>query len=554
MWNVGAFAVWGKSGTLDLAVALGRRKQVSRSDRTIENLCLGEQRFKVVATQPNFKVTKQGEKTCNAGFGARMLWGVSGFRADVFRNCCHNEAVSLDGRVGKMLPQHMPGMQEKVAAEWKQLMKVAYPVITSNVKQANVKIPFLEWSSSFPPAKREMFKALKTNGYEAPFKPVASSFIKQELVLRPDVVDAVVKDPRMIQGCPPELSLECGPYVRVAAKQLRKGMKPRKWNPGDLDRGRHFVYTCGMTAEGMGYAYAEAIRLIESLCGENERVVVLEDDQSRYDEHITEAAFNCANRLHGRLLPRHVARFLKRSNSKGRTSLGTKYSVPYTMQSGWPDTSYTDSLLNMAMKLYIHGPGRKWISIICGDDSVTITTNKELAAIGGVEGITAKYAMLGMEVEAVVRDTPDLAEFCSARFFPVKEDYILFPKTGKFFGRMGWDMTNRTSENELAWGRGVLNTLIEFGKVDPVVAALARSVGRQLGSGRVIEDADSEWKLHVVGNRKVPKSDVYYYYLLHYNYSAHDVDSLIGYLDNDNFKLFEPNSSPLIQGLVEADC
>jgi hypothetical protein len=543
----------------------GALLELSNSEtRTVPNLvvsdlCCEHARMKTVKIQPDFKVTREPETRCTAGFGAQAAWGVKGLYADVMRTCHHNETKSLNARVGKLLPQHEPAVAAAVAAEWKKVTELTLPIFAKNVKKTTLPIPFEEWIKTFPPAKREMYTNLVATNACVPQKLQASSFVKKELVLREEEEIALVKDPRMIQGCPPELSLHTGPYIRRAAKNLKEGMKPQHYDPQMLAQGKHFIYTCGMTAEGVGASFTKALAAIEGLCGPGERVVVLEDDQSRFDLHITGPAFEHLHQLNLLLLPKKVARFLRRTDkSTGRTMLGCRYSVPYTMQSGWPDTSYGDSICNESMKLYVHRPGRKWISIICGDDSVTVTTDQEIEALGGPDEIVRVYAKLGMEVEVCLRSQEEYAEFCSARFYQVKGKYIMFPKPGKMIARLGWDMQKRTAGNQAAWARGVVETMAHYGQIDPLLNALSRSLKRQLGMGKVIKEDWNEYK-HMLDARPAaasklaPMSDVYYYYACHYGFSAEEVDRAVALLDSDIVRLHELCDHPLIVALCRSD-
>lgn len=522
----------------------------------VGDLCCEHARMKTVKIQPDFKIARDPETRCNPGFGARAAWGIKGLYADVMRTCHHNEVISLNARVGKLLPQHDPVVAATVEAEWVKVSELTIPIFAKNVKKVTLPMPFEEWIKTFPPAKREMYQELRAINAVVPSKLQASSFVKKELVLREQEEIALTKDPRMIQGCPPELSLHTGPYIRRAAKQLKKGMKPKHWDPSMLAEGKHFIYTCGMSAEGVGASFSKALTLIQSICGPGERVVVLEDDQSRFDLHITGAAFAHLHRLNQVLLPRKVARFLKRtSKSTGRTMLGCRYSVPYTMQSGWPDTSYGDSICNESMKLYIHRPGRKWVSIICGDDSVTVTTDQEIQALGGPDMIVAGYAKLGMEVDVQLRTQEEYAEFCSARFYQVNGVYVMMPKPGKMIAKLGWDMRNRSASNQLAWARGVVQTMAYYGRIDPLLEALARSLKRQLGEGKVIVEEENEYKHRLNTHQKsvINMSDVYFYYATHYNFTADDVDRAIELLNNDTVKIFELCDHPLLVALCKSD-
>jgi len=352
----------------------------------------------------------------------------------------------------------------------------------------------------------------------------AKSFIKREIAVK-DKEDPTFKDPRWIQGCPPELSARVGPYLRRWAKKLRNKLRPK--DRADVAAGKQIFYTCGLDAIKVGEAYAFAIATVSGMMADGERLVVLEDDQSRFDLHLTQGAFGFLDRVYRRFLPKKIASALRRSHkSTGTSSLGTKYSVPYTMQSGWPDTSIGDTLANAAMKFQIHGIGARWISIICGDDSVTVTIDTEIAKLGGLAGIERAYAEFGTEIEAKLSYEPMDAEFCSGRFYPVNHSYVLMPKPGRILSKICWDQHVRSKTNRLAWLRGIANTMLEYGKVDPLMFSLGHMLAAQTGNGKVIMKRN-EYKYYVTGEIvHPPMCDVYFYYDHHYALSATDVDEL----------------------------
>jgi hypothetical protein len=287
------------------------------------------------------------------------------------------------------------------------------------------------WLSSFPARKRNIFLRLREEIFLPIPKPenlTASSFNKKEkkVVELATLGELTHSAPRFIQGCPPELSAYVGPHIRRLAKNVHNGLKPRGDFVQDILAGRQVVYTCGLSNEAIGGYFSRAIIALESMCSAGERVVFVEDDQSRFDLHMGQGAFELIDFFYQRTLTHKIRRALRRTEkSKGRTSLGTQYSVPYTMQSGWPDTSCADTLVNACLKHYVHGTGRKWVSIICGDDSVTITTDRELKRLGGDPGIIAVYEGLGLEVVLKSTYDPMAVEFCSARFMPCELTYIL---------------------------------------------------------------------------------------------------------------------------------
>lgn len=552
LWNLSigviesawALSLWGNKKNV--------RDVVSLNDVTA-SICCEEHGLRPCPVQDGF-TCKLGEHRCEPGFGARRAFGVLGYVGTVFGQCSHNIWIGLTERVGKKLPLHTSqSKQSAVLGEWRRLRKAVGGHMDQRVRRVKKKVTWMKWVHGFIPRKRDMLIRLKDTGYEI-CRATASSFIKAEIALKYEH-DMKFKAPRVIQGCDPWLSIETGPWVRNFAKELRDGLGPMEWDDleeQDIINGRQIYYTCGRNSEDVGRAFSQGLEVIGRMCGDGEHVVIVEDDQSRFDLHLTEGPFAFLNWFYIRKLPRKVARMLKRGDSVGRFSNGTKYGIPYTMQSGWPDTSAGDTAANAAMKFYIHGVGRKWFSIICGDDSVTVTTNLEIKRIGGLDNIVAKYADLGMEVEASQTRDPLEVGFCSGRFQPVGEGYILVSKVGKMVAKLGWDMVDRNSVGQKAWVRGIAATCVQMGGLDPLMASLAEGLKNCVGDGKVIVQQGWEHKLKLSEEHKVDWDNYLLYVDKHYGLCERDVVELCAILRKVEIgRVFD---DPRLISMAEKDC
>lgn len=553
-WNLYCFYGMGSTDMMldALEMTLLARKSTYRK---YYDTCLEHNPIKAVETQDGY-TRVQHDECCNPKFGCTRVLGVQGVEVVIHRQCTHNEEISMDGRVGKKLPYHVnPAQMARVKGKWKNTIKNITPILVGKIERVTRPIPYEQWCSTFKPAKRDIFLNLKREGYVVPSLPKARSFLKRELALRKTHGRGIAKekDPRFIQGCPIELSASVGPYVRKLAKKTRKGLKPTGYTPAEVRSGKQIIYTCGLSNEGIGEALTNSVDCITQMLDNDEQVIFLEDDQSRFDLHLTEGPFKFLKSIYMRLLPRKVARQLKRTDkSKGTSVLGTKYTVPYTMQSGWPDTSLGDTLVNAAMKTEIHGSGGKWISIICGDDSITVTTDKEMARLGGTAGLEAAYAEYGMEVEAKTSLNPLEVEFCSARFMPCGEGFILAPKTGKLIARLLHDMVDRTDKQQLAWVRGITQTLVHLGTNDPLLCALASGLARATGEGEVIKKAWDGYERWSDGTKIASENDILVYYDHNYGLNAKDVTELTQILSG--LKLGDDFTDARIVSMAMTDC
>jgi hypothetical protein len=493
---------------------------------TQQTVCLDDVKMKQFPTQSEFKV-RPGQYECTDKDGPFGAWGISGYVATVFRGCTHNEIISMNGRVGKALPMHKtPEALEAVNQAWRAISNRQLPFFKKRCPRPMHPMDFDVWCGTFPPTRRDALLRIRDECKEMP-RLTASSFIKKEIAVK-DAGSPIFKDPRFIQGCPLELSAAVGPWLRRWTKMVRNRLRPTYYMPCDVLAGKQIIYTCGLSCEDIGKAFENSINCIEQMLEPGDQLVFIEDDQSRFDEHMGQGPFKFfLEKLYKSRLPRRVARLLKRGKSVGVSNLGTKYSVPYTMQSGWPDTSVGDTLVNAAMKRDIHGAGRPWISIICGDDSVTVTTRNELARLGGEQGIIDKYSALGMEVEVKTSSDPLVVEFCSGRFYPANGTYVLMPKTGRILSKICWDMQDRNAMGRKAWLRSIAITLRAYGSIDPLFRALSEVLQQHCGEGRILADRVNEYKAWMQGDLSASWLDVCQYYHTHYQLNESQVNECI---------------------------
>jgi len=537
VWN--AYCLWkGNRGDQLSVVAAQENPEVHAE--VYSDTCL-DGSVAACPTQEGFTFTL-GEKTCVPKFGLRCCMRIGGVYQQVLRQCSCNQWIGLTQRVGKCLPMHKDKpAEEAVFRKWKSLRSTT-DYLCGALGRIRNPMRYKTWLARYTGPRRRFFAAMKATLNVTPGKFIAKSFIKREksrgILGQPGKIGA----PRVIQGCPEILTHLTGQWCVPLAKRMHDRL--------GVDGG-HIVYTCGMTGEQIGAEFGKAIDEVR-LSSASGRVVIVEDDQSRFDLHLGRGAFSFLDEVYHRLLPKRVARYLQRKRSQGVLCGGTKYSVPYTMQSGWPDTSLGDTLVNAAMKLYIHGVGRPWRSIICGDDSVTITTAEEVARLGGKNYFLDQYASFGMEVTFDIRDDPLDVGFCSGRFMPHHSSYLLVPKIGKMLGGIYWDTENRGPRDRLAWVRSVSDSVCQFGQVDPIGLGLGLSMRASVGDGKVLELIANQYSYRARYDSTTDMFGVYVYYDHHYGFSPGMVDDAVAATRLCVYGATVRH--PLLVHLAETDC
>jgi hypothetical protein len=485
---------------------------------------------------PNAGLVHVASPHCEPTFGVRCWWGVAQYEPTTYRSCFCNNMWALKERVLKALPRHTDtSLPPLIKRQWRVTSAIFLAWITILLKPIVAPTPYDDWVGRFNGNKLKLLGAVKAAGHGLHgIQPFAKSFVKTCEKATRYTFDIVLKAPRLIQGCPMPFTVYLGPWLHRLAKRFRRRIKPT-WDDTDFQAGRHIVYTSGLDASEIGSSFKRAIDLVARNMEFGDHIVFIEDDQSRFDMHIDQEAFSMMDKFYSHYLPRFVATVLRRvGKSLGAIADGTRYWVKYTMQSGWPDTSLTDTVVNVAMKLRIHGIGNRWISLVCGDDSVTVTTYNSILRLGGMEAMKREYYLHGMEVTMKITDNPLLVEFCSGRFYPVRSSYVLMPKIGNLISRIGYDTVNRSPTDQHRWCVSVGNTLAQFGVIDPLCLALSKVMLRLSNGHAALSDeqydprGEQQYSYRVTKSQVRPTCDnILAYYETHYQLGSGDIDRMV---------------------------
>jgi hypothetical protein len=389
------------------------------------------------------------------------------------------------------------------------------------------------WMRRYPSARRAVLERVYRQGINHHPSPALHSFIKREKAI---VGVDFSKDaiPRTIQASDDDFLLRTGPWVQKLTKRVARRLTLGSW----LD-GRHVTYSCGMTAEAVGDWFTRASRALPNC-------VFVCDDQSKYDRHIHEHAFDAVDRWFKRVLPRRTAHLLSRRHytphgiQKGVTANGNRYSVPYTMGSGRPDTSLTDTLLNVAMKTRIFGVGTPWLSIVCGDDSVVCVDRDFFHRLGGWDHCAAMYSAFGFEATGFVHDHLLDVDFCNSYLMETDQGLLLVPKLGRLLSKAFYDIVDRTPEQSRAWLRGVCVGMSQYSACFPMLSALCDNLMGQLGDGSLFIE-DNPYAFTCAIRHTATLSSYYDYLDRHYGVSVeaahsagHSLATIAHYALSDN--------------------
>ncbi len=386
----------------------------------------------------------------------------------------NNETVAIVNRALMEVPKPEPRVWAAISRYAMKRYVLRFKAIDDNDQDGL----FEEWNSRFPTARRRNQKLAYDSLEETPLSHrdyLRKSFCKRELTMKggPEPEDF---DPRAIQGNSDRLNAAYGPFTYQVSKQLK-----------ELWHSKHKItYTGGLTAEEIGDWRAQF--------GSRD-VLLIECDESRYDCHQGKECNDLYRMIEDRCGIKYHQNAAKGRESMrkitGYTSHGVKYGVNYTMTSGSPTTSTSNSFVNGVKTAYILEcllGYKNFKLIVHGDDSLTalvgVFSDEQKANIRRVIEETNKA--LGFETKVKLSTQWHEVEYCSSLFWPVTGGYVLGPKVGKRLPKIGFSL-NRLTREEV---KGMLIGLqIECGYV-PVLRTYARHALELMASVTAAEYVD----------------------------------------------------------------
>jgi hypothetical protein len=335
----------------------------------------------------------------------------------------NNETVSLANRALMTVP-------EPDEESWKAVME-SLDLSWCEPMACDLEKDFESWNSKFDNNKRrnheEAWESLKNTPLtKKDF--IRKQFVKRELTMKGGS-EPQEFDPRSIQANSDRLNVSLGPFVAKATEQLKTA-----WSTDS-----RICYTAGMTAEEIGAWRGQF---------GSEDVTIIECDETRYDAHQGRYAYQLAWKLCAAMgIDNHGdAAFALTSmeHIRGWSSHGVVYNVSYTMTSGSPTTSFSNSFLNGTKTAFVleRMGFQHFKMLVHGDDSlIVIPGHLSAPAKLRLERKFAQYQhSLGFATKMKISESWSQVEYCSSLFWPTEDGYVLGPKIGKRLPKIGFSL------------------------------------------------------------------------------------------------------------------
>ncbi len=337
----------------------------------------------------------------------------------------NNETIALNNRALMITPHPCQQAWDKVIEHGTKILFDNITTISGDIRE-----DFNNWNDRFPKGRASNQSA----AFETLFQKeictedyTRKAFVKRELTMKGGMYEEF--DPRCIQAGSHRLNSALGPFMYKFSKQLA-GL----WNAEN-----NICYTSGMNGEEIGKWRAQFDDL---------DVTIVEIDESRYDAHQGEAAFNLQKCCYVKAGIDDYFQAGKALDSMkcimGYSSKGVKYKVDYTMTSGSATTSCGNSIINGVKTSYVlESFGiRNYKMLVHGDDNLVV--------IPGVMSERSQYALkqfikmynvkLGFETKVKISTNWSRVEYCSSLFWPTEDGYVLGPKIGKRLPKVGFSL------------------------------------------------------------------------------------------------------------------
>jgi len=337
------------------------------------------------------------------------------------RLCTHNELNALCYR--QLLPAI--GTPDGRETAWKtglhRLTKDLPLVLEENKDTPEEKLSqFLE---KYPLNRRKQIEAgyIKVNGTYHIGECITKAFVKREWLVG-KVLEK--RNPRLISGKTDEYLAETGPDYYHMMKHVCKTY----WSTVELAIKQSYIYTGGMTGDMIGAVFTHFVE---------RGWQVIEADYSRYDGHNEVEALNAEMQYYGNVLDPEVIRVLRRQlRTMGRTASGITFKVDGKVASGVINTSFGNTVRGfMIVASYAatrNMPKEEYCVMQLGDDNIIFVKDIERFDL---PKFCEHATTMGHKIEAIYRPDPELAEYCSMRFWNIGSGYVLGPKPGRILAK-----------------------------------------------------------------------------------------------------------------------
>lgn len=414
---------------------------------------------------------------CMPKFGARQVGFYFPFcNPAIMASCVHNQKAAV------LLRAINPAPDVDVAA-WTEAAE-----FVQNVPELSVTVNVGDWLDKYPGARRKQlvdaFHRVSEFGLTRSDYHKSRGFVKREFYLEKD------RDkPRLIQARTDPYLVELGPWVWSYQKLLGQV----------LNHTNDYFYVCGSSAEEIGSWVSDCAGMYMYEC-----------DHSAFDSSVSLQAlwfeFSCYQKSKP---PKEIwDLLLGQLHTSGSTSGGVQYKYRGRRNSGVPNTSVGNSLINLAALAYGFKGSRVRIMVL-GDDSVIASDR-----LVNTSEVIRRLSRLGFRSKLVYRPIIYDLEFCSALFWPTDDGLVLGPKPGRVLAKSYWDKTPRSEKKHRAWLRGVLQSQLLDTWFVPVLNKCIQFGLIALGEGHVINNPRD----HRIHSNRLHLPNVETYAMFKYRY------------------------------------
>jgi len=309
--------------------------------------------------------------------------------------------------------------------------------------------PFLVWNKRFTTAKQRKHCNTMQATLDSQIDPYDASHhvtighVKVESLQKKIHVTSSLNSryflpfkPRSIGAKKDIANVMLGPRVLASSAYLK-----RLWNTEST-----IAWAAGMNANDIGRWFRRAIQSCDG--------VWLEDDFELYDKSQNGYSFENNRRVlkhHGMTKSRdRAAAYAFDQQTKGvtgRSRCGFRWSIPGTLSSGVPNTSYSGTGNNVEAHYYAFSKVfrltyrqiRERIWVIALGDDIAAYVPRELYFEGCIPLIEEQIRRWGFKPKMKVATSSEV-EFCAGRPIPIDGSMILAPKLGRLLPKFCWSV------------------------------------------------------------------------------------------------------------------
>jgi hypothetical protein len=460
------------------------------------------------------------------------------------RNCTHNLLNAAQHR--QLLPAI--GSPEERSLTWRQgrdaLIKHLHPGVPMPnwTPEEQVDAFLLKFPENIRATKKKAYVLTNTTYHTT--DAVTKAFVKVEWLAGKRLEK---RNPRLVSAKDDTYLMECAPEYYT----YQKAFCYTYWPNTIKSLESKFIYTGGMKPDQIGEIFSYYVN--------DKRWEVIEGDYSRYDGHTEREALDAEFEYYGesKCLSQETINVLREQlDTRAVSALNVKFSCAGKVASGVINTSFGNTIRGfMIVASYAEEYKLEDFAVMqLGDDNVIFVPSVE---IWDLPRFVLHCERMGHKLEACHRPDPELAEYCSMRFWNTGSTFVLGPKPGRVLAKTFVCHDQSLTTDDMPQYCAGIARGFQYYRFIPVLGVVTDCILRkpikqskktQAALSRALRS--NPYKIMLTHNVEVDPDSIYRQFVKIYGFDPKDLETLINGTD---IKYGSAWHNPLFDIMSEVD-